>query len=676
MAAARAAPARRRWVSVVAFLALSGAQLISLNGCTAGSAPKLTISVEPSEAGKVVYLAEAAPTKDKPLTARLFLQLAITNGEATTITLDKLSLLFNNSQPGIVTRPIHWLQKDGTYTPVKIDPGKTQLWWFQKPGDEVILPAPAPTSVTLAISVEGFHFAAVATRPLAAHRAPTPEGSFLFPAHASDLRATEYWQTHGDTHEMSGNGSQSFAYDFGVIGLDPQSGQLSPFLPRPDGTKSDGTRNSDYRIWNKPIYAVADGTVLEAVDNVPTNPVPSDLKSTEKYWAVGCDANYNHCIYPTAGAGNHFFIQHGDEVVLYAHMQPGTLPTNLLTNGATVKAGQFLGLAGNSGNSSAPHLHMQANEGMPPAGPIRPMVFRDIYAVDSSTLKPPDPSGPWFHLTAHGLPHVDAAIWPAATPPAWVPPGWQEVAFHGVAEAQYQAKFDQVTGSGYRPVWVDGYDVAGQTYFNAIFRPDDGTPWVARSGLSAADYQTEFDTWTKQQGYRPLQVESYLSGDAVRYAAIFVKTPGPAFTAYHGKSAAEHQQLFDTLTKQQGYVAVNISAVVIAGARTYTALYEKRDVGSWDSGDFLTLVDYQSTFDANAKAGLHLVYLNAYTYLGSPRIVAIWYQKAPSGVARHNMTADEYQQEHDKEVSAGVLTRAVTGYENNGQPTFAALWTP
>ena len=57
-------------------------------------------------------------------------------------------------------------------------------------------------------------------------------------------------------------------------------------------------------------------------------------------------------------------------------MQQGTLNTNLLANGSVVTRGQFLGLCGNSGNSTAPHLHIHAQQGSAPeTGPLRPLLL-------------------------------------------------------------------------------------------------------------------------------------------------------------------------------------------------------------------------------------------------------------------------------------------------------------
>jgi len=46
-------------------------------------------------------------------------------------------------------------------------------------------------------------------------------------------------------------------------------------------------------------------------------------------------------------------------------------------------------------------------------------------------------------------------------------PAWQ--ARHGLTSAQYQATFDQLVGEGYRLELFNGYSVAGQDRFAAIW---------------------------------------------------------------------------------------------------------------------------------------------------------------------------------------------------------------
>ena len=249
-----------------------------------------------------------------------------------------------------------------------------------------------------------------------------------------------------------------------------------------------------------------------------------------------------------------------------------------------------------------------------------------------------------------------------------------EVAFHGVAEADYQNKFTQISNSGYQPMWVNAFNVGDQAYFNALFHPADGTPWVARHGMTSENYQSQFNFWVIQQKYRLTLVDSYLSHGQIRYAAIFKKIAGPDWIAHHGMKESDFVQDFNTLNKN-GYVAVNISAVSLNGVRSYTTLYQKKDVGDWQSFVDMTPASYQAKSDANVAAGRHLAYLSTYTDASGPHFNAIWYHDAPDGLARHGLSGSDYQTYYDKETVQGFSTRAVAGYEANGQAYYAAFWT-
>lgn len=57
-------------------------------------------------------------------------------------------------------------------------------------------------------------------------------------------------------------------------------------------------------------------------------------------------------------AGNHVMIRtRSGAVVAICHMQPGSLEVDV---GRRVRAGDALGRCGNSGNSTEPHVHIQA----------------------------------------------------------------------------------------------------------------------------------------------------------------------------------------------------------------------------------------------------------------------------------------------------------------------------
>jgi murein DD-endopeptidase MepM/ murein hydrolase activator NlpD len=101
--------------------------------------------------------------------------------------------------------------------------------------------------------------------------------------------------------------------------------------------KNDGKKNDDYFAYGKEVLAMADGTVTTVVDGVPEN-VPGTL-----------DAFFV--------PGNVIILEHpGALYSVYAHLQPGKTKVKV---GAKVKQGTVLGLCGNSGNASEPHLHVQ-----------------------------------------------------------------------------------------------------------------------------------------------------------------------------------------------------------------------------------------------------------------------------------------------------------------------------
>src|ERR1700693_1455317 len=127
----------------------------------------------------------------------------------------------------------------------------------------------------------------------------------------------------------------------------------------PDGKtyQGDPADNKNYRAYGHEIHAVADGIVTETKDGLPQN-------------TPGAKSMAIPITLETIG-GNHVIIDMGNGLyAFYAHMQPGSLRVKV---GEKVKTGQVLGLLGNTGNSSEPHLHfdicnassMLACEGLP-----------------------------------------------------------------------------------------------------------------------------------------------------------------------------------------------------------------------------------------------------------------------------------------------------------------------
>jgi murein DD-endopeptidase MepM/ murein hydrolase activator NlpD len=85
--------------------------------------------------------------------------------------------------------------------------------------------------------------------------------------------------------------------------------------------------------------------------------------------------------------GNHVLLRCGPADILLAHMMRGSL---IVTPGDAVQEGDLLGRVGNSGNSSAPHLHFHAQRRGTPEAPFSgtplPMRFDGKFPVRGSRL--------------------------------------------------------------------------------------------------------------------------------------------------------------------------------------------------------------------------------------------------------------------------------------------------
>lgn len=161
-----------------------------------------------------------------------------------------------------------------------------------------------------------------------------------------------FWggRTLGENYHAASR-AQRFAHDFVVV----RDGKTHPDTAR---------ALTSYYCYGQPILAPAPGVVVVAIDSLPDQPIGSRDTS-----------------HP---GGNHVVIDHGNhEFSLLAHMQPHSLRVKV---GTHVKRGQLLGLAGNSGNTSEPHLHVHLMNGPDMANADGlPMPFSN-YVIDGAVI--------------------------------------------------------------------------------------------------------------------------------------------------------------------------------------------------------------------------------------------------------------------------------------------------
>jgi len=122
---------------------------------------------------------------------------------------------------------------------------------------------------------------------------------------------------------------QRFAIDFNQLDAENRGGSGDPLLP------------SSFPTFGQPVLAVADATVVAAVDRYP------DLRVGGERELPG----------PESEGGNRIILDLGNgRFAAYAHLQAGSVKVKA---GDGVVRGQSIAKAGSSGTGGGPHVHFQ-----------------------------------------------------------------------------------------------------------------------------------------------------------------------------------------------------------------------------------------------------------------------------------------------------------------------------
>ena len=142
--------------------------------------------------------------------------------------------------------------------------------------------------------------------------------------------------------------AQRYAIDWVQIGADNQT------------YTGDPKDNRSYHCFGVEAHAIADAVVVEVKDGIPENTPGANSRAVP--------------ITLETVAGNHVNLDLGGGVyAMYAHLQPGSIRVKV---GDKVTPGQVIGLVGNTGNSTEPHLHFQLmNQNSPLASDGIPYTF-------------------------------------------------------------------------------------------------------------------------------------------------------------------------------------------------------------------------------------------------------------------------------------------------------------
>jgi hypothetical protein len=211
----------------------------------------------------------------------------------------------------------------------------------------------------------------------------------------------------------------------------------------------------------------------------------------------------------------------------------------------------------------------------------------------------------------------------AAISPAYL----YELGLNGTA---YQQKFNEHIKAGYRLTYVSGFSgEQNQTLFSGIWqRTTASVPWIARHGLSGADYDT-LSASLKAQKYHPVVVNAYnVQNGEPRFATIWEKASS-AITWQQHRDMTE-AQLKAKISALSPLRITILTRYTVGKEMRFTAAWGKRTAEDWH-GDWYISLNKTRIEPGPAADGYKAISLSAYSVNGQPVFDAIWQRYSPGG---------------------------------------------
>ncbi|MCA8959450.1 MAG: peptidoglycan DD-metalloendopeptidase family protein [Planctomycetes bacterium] len=186
--------------------------------------------------------------------------------------------------------------------------------------------------------------------------------------------------------------------------------------------------------------------------------------------------------------------------------------------------------------------------------------------------------------------------------------GW--FTYHGLTGTTHQTVFDDLTSQGYRLVHIDSYLDGGAIRYATIYEGGLGYAFAAYHGASTSDHQSQFSALASA-GYRAKNISVVEVGGSTYYTALYDTKPVGGWVALSGLTAAQYQTEFDTQTAA-GRELAYLDAYRQSGTPKYSAIWIAAGPSSWVARHALLSDEFQSEFDTWEGAGLATRFITAH----------------------------------------------------------------
>jgi CubicO group peptidase (beta-lactamase class C family) len=250
-------------------------------------------------------------------------------------------------------------------------------------------------------------------------------------------------------------------------------------------------------------------------------------------------------------------------------------------------------------------------------------------------------------------------------------------AYHGVTGSGHQTQFNNLSSQGYRMISLSVYGDPTDARYAAVWIKRPGPAWVAIHGTNAAGYQEFFNKQTAQ-GFAPVLVTATGPVANAVFAAVFEHGVNVPWFARHGLISGPDDnpgtlQFQFRWAQQNGFIPHSVAIYGTNSDKRYAGVWVKNTTGahwSWRTADPAS--DYQKWFNAFTQ----LPYRPAYVTLSTNQLYLSVFRDDSVGewIARHGLSSDDYQNEFNQRTAQGFYPICVQGGGVGANTRYAAIF--
>jgi beta-lactamase class A len=200
---------------------------------------------------------------------------------------------------------------------------------------------------------------------------------------------------------------------------------------------------------------------------------------------------------------------------------------------------------------------------------------------------------------------------------------------------------------------------------------------VVRYGVTTADLQDDFFEGYGKQGYLPVRLTGYRSGNSVRYFTRWLpNATGKQWYGYYGLTLAQFDAVYNT-HKNQGFYPVDVSGYDTPSGIRYAILWHKNtgNVAGWLLYRNSTRDGMQTLVDTIGQDGWVPDCVEAYESYDESRYVSVWYHQPNKPYRMHNkMTRAQYDAHLNEYEQDGYLPFHLDAHTVSGTVYYSGIW--